>query len=364
MPAAPAPSHAAPARPPAPEIDGKPLYERYCALCHGKDAKGYAADNAPSLVSQTFLESASGFFIAQAIRVGRPGTSMAGYVKRRGGPLEEPEISAIVKYLRSLGPAQKRLPLVVAKGDPDKGAKLYQQQCTKCHGTKELPGKAPMLLNPDFLAASTATFLNYAIVNGRPPTQMPAFKGTLTDSQIDDLVMYLYSQRPGYRPPMPPVDMDALAKLPVVTNPNGKTPKFTLREDRFVSIAQVKKALDAHERLVIIDARAASDFVLGHIPGAISNPYYDRASLSRVPKDGTWVVAYCACPHHASGEVVDELRRQNYPHTAVLDEGILEWQRHDYPMAEGVGSSPLKQKPPTAQPKKAQPPKAQPKKAR
>ena len=54
------------------ETDGAKLYERYCALCHGKDAKGYAADNAPSLVSQRFLESATDAFIATAIRNGRP----------------------------------------------------------------------------------------------------------------------------------------------------------------------------------------------------------------------------------------------------------------------------------------------------
>jgi len=51
--------------------------------------------------------------------------------------------------------------------------------------------------------------------------------------------------------------------------------------------------------------------------GAISVPYYALGGLDRIPNDGTWVVAYCACPHHASGEVVTELRKHGYPHTAV-----------------------------------------------
>src|SRR5690349_7120663 len=92
---------AAPAKKPqdAALAEGAAAYERYCQLCHAKDATGYAADNAPSLVSKTYLESASDDVIAAGIRMGRPGTAMAAYGKVRGGPLEEREISALVKFL-------------------------------------------------------------------------------------------------------------------------------------------------------------------------------------------------------------------------------------------------------------------------
>ena len=70
-------------------------------------------------------------------------------------------------------------------------------------------------------------------------------------------------------------------------------------------------------------------------------PYYDVEKLSRIPNDGTWVIAYCACPHHASGEVVDALKRKNYAHAAVLDEGILFWKDRGYPLAgEAVTKKP------------------------
>jgi mono/diheme cytochrome c family protein/rhodanese-related sulfurtransferase len=319
-------------QPAPPSIDGAPLYDRYCALCHGRDAKGYVADNAPSLVSQTFLESASNLFIARAIRMGRPGTAMAAYAKFMGGPLDEPEIQAIVRFLRSKGSAPKTMALRVAHGNAERGARLFETHCTKCHGTDAKRGKAPALFNAELLQSATAGFLRYAIMRGRPPTEMPAFGRTLKPAEIDDIVAYLRSKSPAYRPPPPPVDVAALAKLPVLLNPTGAVPSFTLREARYVPIEQVKKALEAKNRMVIIDARAASDFVRSHIPGAISNPYYDKAGLDRIPKDGTWVLAYCACPHHASGAVVDELRRRGYPHTAVLDEGILEWERRGYPV--------------------------------
>src|SRR5262245_32922356 len=53
---------------------GSELYARYCKLCHAADGTGYAADNAPSLVSRTFLASADDEFIARGIRLGRPNT--------------------------------------------------------------------------------------------------------------------------------------------------------------------------------------------------------------------------------------------------------------------------------------------------
>lgn len=70
-------------------VEGARLWEQYCQLCHAKDATGYAADNAPSLVTRSFMESASDDFIAAGIRMGRPGTAMAAYGKSRGGPLDE-----------------------------------------------------------------------------------------------------------------------------------------------------------------------------------------------------------------------------------------------------------------------------------
>ena len=73
--------------------------------------------------------------------------------------------------------------------------------------------------------------------------------------------------------------------------------------------------------------------MLGHIPGAISMPYYEMKRIEEVPNDGTWVLAYCACPHHASGEVVDALRKLGYAKTAVIDEGITFWKQKGYPMA-------------------------------
>ena len=314
-----------------PALEGARTYEKYCQLCHAKDATGYAADNAPSLVSQTFLESATDALIAAGIRMGRPGTAMAAYGQSRGGPLDEREISNIVRFLRSKGPQNHALPAASSNGDPTRGKTVFEQTCQTCHGTATTRGNAVNLLNPELLNAASPAFLRYAVVNGRPPTPMPSFQGKLTEEQIDDVVAWLWSSKPAL-PTAAVRELTVPKNLPVVINPKGKSPKFTMREERYVSVEQVKKALDAKQRLVIIDARAASDWIQFHIPGAISAPYHDNEQLERVPNDGTWVIAYCACPHHASGEVVDALRAKKYANTAVMDEGILFWKDHGYPL--------------------------------
>jgi cytochrome c oxidase cbb3-type subunit 3/ubiquinol-cytochrome c reductase cytochrome c subunit len=322
-------------RPPAPlpaPSSGKELYERYCRLCHGSDAKGYAADNAPSLVSRTFLESASDAFIAQGIRVGRPNTPMAAYGDGRGGPLSEPQISAIVSYLRAQGPSPTLLAEQPPSGDPKRGAALYEKNCRSCHGTATTRATALQLLNPELLASASPAFLRHAIVNGRPPAPMPAFAGKLTPSEIEDILAWLASVAPAAPKPDPVPKPEVPQDLPVVISPRGRRPNFTLREGRYVSAEQVKQALVGKKRMVIVDARSPSDWLEFHIPGSIPIPYYDATQLKRIPNDGTWVIAYCACPHHASGEVVDALRREKYQNTAVLDEGILFWRARGYPL--------------------------------
>lgn len=320
--------------------EGKGLYDRYCKLCHGAEGKGYAADNAPSLVSKTFLESASDSFIARGIRVGRSNSAMAAYGKSRGGPLDEKQIRSIVAFLRSEGPPAMTLPPAPVTGDAKRGATMFEAKCKSCHGSETARATALSLHNPELLTAATPEFLRYAIRHGRPETPMPAFGSELSGAEIEDLVAFVKSLAPANEAP-PVRDTKIPDDLPIVINPKGKPPKFELREERFVGADQVKKALDEKRRIVIVDARSPADWIQFRIPGAISVAYHDTERLAKIPNDGTWVVAYCACPHHASGEVVDALRKRNYKNTAVLDEGILVWKQRGYPLAgESVEKKP------------------------
>jgi cytochrome c oxidase cbb3-type subunit III len=312
---------------------GKKQWLLYCALCHGAQGKGYAADNAPSMVTSTFLASADDDFLKNGIELGRPGTAMAPYGKAQGGPLTPQDTAAIISYIRLLGgnPAPATLPKP-GVGTASAGAKLWEANCKKCHGDEKVRGPNIHLANQALLASASDSFLLHAIREGRPGTPMEAFASKLGAQQQDDLVAYIRAWQS--KTPTTPIAYAApTGTETVVLNPKGKSPTFTLKEDRFVAADDVLAAFKAKKKMILIDARPPSEWSRGHIPGAIAVAYYDTKTLDRVPNDGTWVLAYCACPHHASGMVVDELRKRGFKNTAVIDEGILVWKQRGYPMA-------------------------------
>ncbi len=47
------------------------------------------------------------------------------------------------------------------------------------------------------------------------------------------------------------------------------------------------------------------------------------------------IVVYCACPHVASGKVVDALRERDFRTARILDEGFLVWASSGLPVALG-----------------------------
>jgi mono/diheme cytochrome c family protein/rhodanese-related sulfurtransferase len=321
---------------------GRAFYAQLCATCHGVSGNGYVADNAPSLRTASFLATATDVFLRDAILRGRPGTAMGSYAQGTGGPLSPEGANDIIAFLREGGPPLETLP-AVAKGDATRGQVVYEKNCQRCHGTQNQRVSAVHLANPVLLETASDAFLRRAVEGGRPPTSMVPWKGALTPEQIDDVVAYVRSMaRPPGPPPLPPA---APRTGPVVINPKGRAPDFVLKDDRYVGIDQVKEALDKKRRLVIADARSPGEWSNLHIAGAISTPYYDAKSLDDIPNDGTWVLAYCACPHHVSGEVVDALRKRGYKHTAVIDEGVYAWQQKGYPIVAPPGS-PLAPKPP------------------
>ncbi len=337
---------------------GAQQYARLCATCHGKEGNGYIADNAPSLKTTTFQASASDAFLRAAITRGRPGTAMAGYGRVVGGPLDPADVDAIIAFLRVGGPAPVALPARPATGDLGRGKVIYDSMCVRCHGTPTQRSSAVHLANPILLQTASDDFLRYAIENGRPPTSMVPWQGTLRPQQVDDVIAYVRSfatpaavAAPATAPPPKPQPR----KGPVVLNPKGRAPDFKLKEDRYVGIDEVKRAMDEKRRMIITDARPPSDYDSLHIAGAISTPYYEKSSLDDLPNDGTWILAYCACPHHVSGEVVDELRKRGYKHTAVIDEGVFAWQQKKYPVVTAPGTPPPPAPPPLHPPAPAAP---------
>ncbi len=340
--ASPEPSSAAPP-PEVPPVDaesaglGRAVYATHCALCHGATGEGYVADNAPALSNPDFLDAASDAYLRAAIEEGRPGTPMSSWASSRGGPLSEADIDGIIAFMRSWATtAPIDLTHVSVSGRRELGETAFQTRCAACHGTQGEGITAPQLRNPVFLRTASVGYIRYTIEHGRRGTPMVAFGDTLDSATIDDVTSYVRALVPGATTPAvpmggPPPDLDHL-----VMNPEGPDPGFELREDRFVAGRAVREAMERSARMVILDARAPTDWGRSHVRGAAPFPFYDVDTLAaHLPTDGTWIIAYCACPHAASGHVVDELRRRGFTHTAILDEGIPWWIEQGYPVEAG-----------------------------
>ncbi len=317
---------------------GKTLYARYCDFCHGKDGRGYAADEAPALASDDLLGIATDEYLRDAILKGRPGTTMSSWGLARGGPIGADDANALVAFLRSwqTKPAAA-LEERKSEGDAARGAALYEKQCAKCHGNKGSGGKYNALSNHELLAEASDAFLAASIERGRRGTPMPAFGDKLSKKDVDDLIVAIRSWKG-----TPETDIELPPKpgalKNVVLNPKGKQPDFPDGAD-FIKVDVVKAELDKGSAMIIVDARAPGDYALMHVAGAISVPFYMVEQYAKeIPKDRT-ILTYCACPHAASVKARDALRALGYKRVAVLDEGINVWRDRGYPV-RGGGTKP------------------------
>ncbi len=254
------------------------LYLKYCALCHGENREGYAADFAPSLRSHSLLGTSRGTnFLRYTVQFGRSGTAMAGYYSEQGGPLNYIEIELLLKWLdESSGleaPIQlSREPVI---GDVESGAQIYVEKCAVCHGENGEGITAPAIGGSMFLATATDAFLRHAISEGRDSTPMPSFKDSLSSTQIDDVTAFLRSRASGWNAP-PADSIHFPTPEEYILNPDSNNAQFDLRAGIYLSAEQLHQAMQDSSRLVILDARSKVAWRQTHIPGSIPVPYYEE----------------------------------------------------------------------------------------
>jgi len=313
-------------------------YQRYCALCHGEDRRGYVNDRAPSLRSESLLRTGFPEFILFTIAYGRRGTPMGGYFDEIGGPMDNPELYRLTRWLKEQAAVESiDLPAEPIAGDLQHGQEIYSATCATCHGENGDGATGPAIGNPAMLSLASDAFLRYAIENGRDGTEMAAFGNTLSAADIDDVTAFLRSrethwerEKPVLQPP-PTVDQ-------YVLNPDSPAPVFDLKDGMYVLAKDLDRALREKRRLVVLDTRVTSMWQVAHIEGAVPIPYYHEgiAGLKGdLPTDGTWIVSYCECPRAAAESVTRKLRDAGFPNTAVLWEGIQGWISLGYPVFVG-----------------------------
>jgi quinol---cytochrome-c reductase cytochrome c subunit len=171
--------------------NGKQLFVRYCASCHGPDARG--TSRGPSLHGVGAL--AADFYL----RIGYMPLKQTGLQPRRSRLLLAPaEIDALIRYVASLGHGPGVPHPNPERGNVSEGMALFRSHCAGCH---QIVGQGGYVTDavPPALGDATPTQIAQAVRIG--PYVMPRFTSkAISDRQLDSLIRYVQSvQHPDNR---------------------------------------------------------------------------------------------------------------------------------------------------------------------
>jgi aldose sugar dehydrogenase len=79
---------------------------------------------------------------------------------------------------------------------PDLPKNIYAKNCMRCHGDQLQGGIGPNLIDPTWIFGDgSAPFIAHVITEGSMQMGMPAWKHMLTESEINDLALWIASQQ-------------------------------------------------------------------------------------------------------------------------------------------------------------------------
>lgn len=200
---------------------GRAVYEKYCALCHG--ARGDGQGPLASLFQTKPRNFIKGEYkikstpsgsppldedLIRSVKFGLPGTAMAPHAY-----LSDEEIRAVVSYIKTFSsrfsPGKSWKPLILPPAPPlspervAQGRTVYQKsQCIQCHGpegkgdgvqAEDLSIKPADLTRRPFKGGSTPQDIARIILTGIEGTPMSPYQFILEDQDVWDLAYYIAS---------------------------------------------------------------------------------------------------------------------------------------------------------------------------
>ena len=99
------------------------------------------------------------------------------------------------------------------------------------------------------------------------------------------------------------------------------------------NVPEVKKRLDAGEKLVLVDTREDSEWARGHLPGAIHlcKGIIERDIEGAVPDKNTEIILYCGGGFR-SALAADNLQKMGYTKVISMDGGWRGWMEAGLPV--------------------------------
>ena len=101
---------------------------------------------------------------------------------------------------------------------------------------------------------------------------------------------------------------------------------------RELTLAEVKRKMDAGESFQLVDVREESEWAKGRLPGArhLGKGILERDVEAAIPDTGTEIVLYCGGGFR-SALAADNLQKMGYTRVSSMDGGYRGWKDAGYP---------------------------------
>jgi cytochrome c oxidase cbb3-type subunit 3 len=183
-------------------FDGYRIFRTNCVVCHGLDGTGNGPlasklETKPAdLTNNDRLVKKSDRELFKIIEGTAPHGQVSGDMPQWGLAIPQTQIRSLLTYVRYLHSSKHPV-----SGDPEMGKKVYDDNCTICHGA-DGKGKGTIAEIYDMEPAdhTDASILNRMsnekirsiIVDGTKGAKlMPGWKDILSDKEIEDVISYV-----------------------------------------------------------------------------------------------------------------------------------------------------------------------------
>jgi rhodanese-related sulfurtransferase len=97
----------------------------------------------------------------------------------------------------------------------------------------------------------------------------------------------------------------------------------------------IKKRLDAGEKMILVDTREDNEWAKGHIPGAVhlGKGVIERDVETTIPDKNATLVLYCGGGFR-SALAADNLQKMGYKNVISMDGGWRGWTESNFPIAK------------------------------
>jgi rhodanese-related sulfurtransferase len=104
---------------------------------------------------------------------------------------------------------------------------------------------------------------------------------------------------------------------------------------RETNVQEVKKKLDAWEKLILVDVREESEWARGHLPGAVymGKGVIERDIEQKVPDKNAPLVLYCGGGFR-SALAAENLQKMGYTNVVSMDGGWKGWVGAGFPTSK------------------------------